>query len=265
MSAPIGARVALATLALSAFVVVALVGPAVVAPPQLALAHDLDAHHGVLGAGEGGVDVAAALVYGARASFVVAGLATVFSLALATALALAAGLARGRLERAVLRVVDVVLAVPGLLLALVWAALLPKTALATVFALAVTSWAGPTRVLTAVVASLGTREHVSAARALGASPLRVAAVHVLPLLWRTLAVQATQAFAGALVADASLAFLGLGPPPLTPPFYASWGQLLDDGLAYAWAAPHLWAPPALCLVVVVVAVAVVADALAERG
>lgn len=249
---------------LGAFAVAAAAGPVVVSVPALDLAHDLDAGAGVLGAGEGGVSVVGALVYGARASAVVAGLATVVALAVAVALGVVAGVAGGRVEAAVQRVVDVVLAFPSLLLALVLCAVLPPSPWSTVAALSLTAWAGPLRVIAGLAKDVAARDHVVAARALGAGFARVVVVHVAPLLSVPIAIQATQAFAGAVVAEASLAFLGLGPTPLSPPFYTSWGQQLDDGLAYLWAAPHLWWPPGVCIVAVAVAAQFVAEGLAAK-
>lgn len=249
---------------LGAFAVVAVVGPAVTGVPVLDLAHDLDKDAGLLGRGEGGVSVVTALVYGARASAVVAGLATAVSLAIAVVVGVVAGAAGGRALAAVRRVVDVVLAFPSLLLALILCALLPPSPWSTVAALSLTAWAGPLRVIAGLAEEVAARDHVAAARALGAGFVRVVVVHTAPLLSVPIAIQATQAFAGAVVAEASLAFLGLGPTPLSPPFYTSWGQQLDDGLAYLWAAPHLWWPPGVCIVAVAVAAQFVAEGLAAR-
>lgn len=251
-------------LVLATFAIVAVVGPAVTGAPALDLAHDLDADHGVLGAGEGGVDVVAGVVYGARASAIVAGLSTLLSLLIAVVIGLGAGVAGGRVEAAVQRVVDVVLAFPSLLLALILCALLPPSPWSTVAALSLTAWAGPLRVIIGLAKEVAAKDHVAAARALGAGFARVVVVHVAPLLSVPIAIQATQVFAGAVVAEASLAFLGLGPTPLSPPFFTSWGQQLDDGLAYLWAAPHIWWPPGVCIVAVAVAAQFVAEGLAAR-
>ena len=258
-------------LVLGLFAVVGAVGPCIVDAPHLDLAHDLDPEGAFLGHGEGGVSVAAGLVWGARASLVVAGLSTLLALGIAVAVgvsvgvaAVAGGTAGPRIEAGVHRIVDVALAFPSLLLALVLCAVLPASPLSVVAALSVTAWAGPLRVLLGLAKEVALRDHVTAARAIGASFGRVVVVHTLPLLRVPIAIQATQAFAGAVVAEASLAFLGIGAPPLSPPFFTSWGQQLDDGTAYLWAAPHLWAPPGVCILVVVVAAQMLAEGLAER-
>ncbi len=257
-------------LVLGGFVVVGLLGPLWIAPPSLDLLHDLappgglDGVGGWLGRGEGGVDVVASLVWGARASLVVAGLSTLLSLAVALVVGVSAGTVGGRVLDVVQRGVDVVLAFPSLLLALALCALLPPSPLSVVLALSATAWAGPLRVIAGLAGEVARRDHVVAARALGASLPRLVAVHVLPLLAVPIAIQATTVLAGAVVAEASLAFLGLGAVPGTPPFFTSWGQQLDDGVAYLWAAPHLWAPPGLCVFAVALAAQLLAEGLTDR-
>ena len=261
------ARTRIGATVLGGFVVVGALGPWLVGADGLAfdLAHDLapPAQVGGLGRGEGGVDVVTALIWGARASLVVAALSTSLAMVLAVGIGITAGTVGGRMLEAVQRVVDVVLAFPSLLLALILCALLPPSPWGVVLALSATAWAAPLRVLVGLVREVVRRDHVAAARALGASLPRVVIVHVLPLLAMPIAVQSTQVFAGAVVAEASLAFLGLGPVPGTPPFFTSWGQQLDDGVAYLWAAPHLWAPPGLCVFVVVIAAQLLAEGLAR--
>ncbi len=253
---------------LLAFVVAGAVGPWLVgtAGLHLDLAHDLAAPEvvGRLGRGEGGVDVVTALIWGARASLIVASSSTALAMLLALGLGVTVGTVGGRWLQLVQRIVDVVLAFPSLLLALILCALLPPSPWGVVLALSSTAWAGPLRVLLGLTAEVAARDHVNGARALGASLPRTVVVHVLPLLAMPLAIQSTQVFASAVVAEASLAFLGLGPVPGVPPFFTSWGQQLDDGIAYLWAAPHLWAPPGFCILVVVVAAQLVAEGLAQR-
>ncbi len=262
-------RVVAGGLVLGGFVVVGAVGPWLVDAPHLDLALDLappsaGGPSGLLGRGEGGVDVVSALVWGARSSLVVAGLSTLLALSFSVVVGVTAGTVGGRLQDLVQRVVDVVLAFPSLLLALALCALLPPSPLSVVLALSATAWAAPLRVLGGLSREVALRDHVVAARALGASLPRVVLRHVLPLLAVPIAIQATQALAAAVVAEASLAFLGLGPVPGTPPFFTSWGQQLDDGVAYLWAAPHLWAPPGLCVFAVAIAAQLLSEGLTSR-
>ena len=237
---------------LGALLGIGLLGPLVCPPPALDLVNDLasPAVVGGLGRGEGGVDVVAALIYGARGALVVGLAVATFATVIAVLLALVAALGSPTQQRLVDRAVDVTLAFPSLLLAAALSALLAPSLLGVVVVLTVSSWAGPTRFLAGGMAAVVVRDHVQSARALGASTLRVAVVHVLPLVAPAIFIQLSQIFAGAIVAEAGLAFLGLTALPLTPPLYASWGGLLDDGVAVLFAAPHLWWPPALALLLV---------------
>ena len=234
---------------------VAIVGPMVLAPPCIDLAHDLappgdDAVIDVLGRGEGGTSVLASLVWGARGAIGIGVAVSLSSTALALLLALVMALGPRRLRQLLGRLVDVMLTFPSLLLAAALSAVLAPGPASVVLVLVLSSWAAPTRVLGGLAAAVGARDHVTAAVALGASSWRVAVVHVAPLLWPTVLVQVGQSFGAAIVAEASLSFLGLGQQPLAPPLYASWGTMLDDGVALVLAAPHLWWPPALAILLV---------------
>lgn len=234
---------------------VAIVGPMVLAPPCIDLAHDLappgdDAVIDVLGRGEGGTSVLASLVWGARGAIGIGVAVSLSSTALALLLALVMALGPRSLRQLLGRLVDVMLTFPSLLLAAALSAVLAPGPASVVLVLVLSSWAAPTRVLGGLAEAVGARDHVTAAVALGASRWRVAVVHVAPLLWPTVLVQVGQSFGGAIVAEASLSFLGLGQQPLAPPLYASWGTMLDDGVALLLAAPHLWWPPALAVLLV---------------
>jgi peptide/nickel transport system permease protein len=237
------------------FVVVGVVGPVVVDVPAVDLAHDLAPPSAAapLGHGEAGVPLHAALVWGARGALVigvaVAGLTTALTLWLTWLCALGSV----PLRRLILRAADLALAFPSLLLALALAALLPPSLVSVIVALSASAWAAPLQVLVPLADRVVAGDALRSAVALGASRRRLALVHLTPLLLPTLRVQATQGLGGAVVAEASLAFLGLSSPPLSAPFFASWGALLDDGTALSFAAPHLWGPPALCVFVVAAA------------
>lgn len=204
---------------------------------RIDLAHDLasPAMVGGLGRGENGVDVLAALIFGARTSLGIAALATLLATAVALLVGAGSGFVGGRVEALLMRIVDVVLAFPGLLLALYLAAVLPPSIPTVVLALSATSWAAPARLLRGVTVEIAAREYVVAARALGAHPARILVVHILPALLPTAAVQASLQLSATVVAEASLSFLGLGLPPGTP----SWGALLDQGMAVLLVAPHV--------------------------
>ena len=255
------ARVALGLVALHA--ALALLGPVWlwVAPDALALnplhEFELPSRDAWLGRAENGVSLAAALLVGARASLGVAGIATVVSLGIGALVGSLSALAGRRVDALVLRVLDVLAAFPGILLAIYLAAVLPPSPWTVIAALCATGWVGFARVARTSVQGILGREHVTAARALGVGPARVLLRHVLPLALSPLVVQASFALSGNILAEASLAFLGLGPPPGTP----SWGALLDEGVTYLFAAPHLALLPGLLIASAVLAFHVLGDAL----
>jgi peptide/nickel transport system permease protein len=154
----------------------------------------------------------------------------------------------------------VLLAFPGILLAIAAAAILGPSVANTTIALSVVGWIGYARLVRAETLSLRERLHVEAARALGASPARLAARHVLPMIAGPLVVQATFGLAGAIVAEASLSFLGLGAAPPTP----SWGAMLAEGRAFFLVAPHLTLAPAAAVFVSVLGVHLLGEGLRAR-
>jgi peptide/nickel transport system permease protein len=168
-------------------------------------------------------------------------------------------IAGGKIEALLLRCLDVLLAFPGILLAIYLAAVLPPSPLTVLVALSITGWVGFARVARTSVKAQLSRDHVVAARALGASPLRVLVKHVWPEAMTPVIVQASFGLSTAILAEASLSFLGLGVPPGTP----SWGALLDEGVAYLFIAPHLAIAPGLCIAAVVLAFNVLGDALRD--
>lgn len=207
-----------------------------------------------------GRDVLSRLLFGARLSLAVGGLATAAALVIGTGVGLWAGTGGRLADEATMRIVDVFLAFPGLLLAIALAAVLGPSARNAVLALAAMGWTTYARLVRAEVRALAGSESVEAAIALGAGRLRVAARHLLPGVARPLAVQAAFGAGAAVVAEASLSFLGLGPPPPAP----SWGAMLAEGRALLVVAPHLAIAPAAALAATVLAIHLLADALAAR-
>src|SRR6266581_2150966 len=157
------------------------------------------------------------------------------------------------------RVIHGLLAFPGLLLAIALAAVLGPSLGNVVLALSLLGWTGYARLARAEVAALRRREFVQAAEALGAGPGRIVTRHLLPLAAPVLLVQATFGMAGAMVAESSLSFLGLGaPPPL-----ASWGAMIDEGRPFLLVAPHVVVWPGLALALTVLALQLVGDGLRD--
>ncbi len=182
----------------------------------------------LLGAGENGIDVLTHVLYGARVSLVVAFFAVVLSALVGVTLGGLAGYVGGWVDEVVMRVVDVLLAFPGILLAIFITSVLGPSLANVVFALSFTGWTGYARLARGQVLTLRERDYVQAARALGSGAARILFRHLLPNAAGPLLIQATFAFPGAILAEASLSFLGLGAPPGTP----SWGALVDQGTQY---------------------------------
>jgi peptide/nickel transport system permease protein len=236
------------------FALVGALGPLIVDPPTVQLTRDLATPtvEMPLGWSELGVPVHAALIWGARGALVVGCAVTAVTTGMSVGLALLCALGSGTIRRLILRIAEVTLAFPSLLLALALAALLPPSTISVVIALASSAWASPLQVLVPLTDRVVASDTIVAATALGASRWRLSVRHIGPLLLPTVWVQASQQLGAAVVGEASLAFIGISSPPLSPPFFSSWGALLDDGLALSLAAPHLWGPPAACVCAVAI-------------
>ena len=206
-----------------------------------------------------GRDVLARVLHGARNSLAVGATVVALSLLVGVAIGAAAGYFGGWFDEAAARVIDVLLAFPGLLLAIALAAVLGPSLANVVLALSLLGWTGYARLARAEVAALRQREFVQAAEALGARPGRIVVCHLLPLAAPVLIVQATFGMAGAIVAEASLSFLGLG----TPPPLASWGAMIDEGRPFLLVAPHVVVWPGLALAATVLALQLAGDGLLD--
>ena len=152
------------------------------------------------------------------------------------------------------------LTLPGILLAIALVAFLGPGLVNVVFALAISGWVSYARLVRAQVLASKQREYVEAARALGASDVRLLAKHILPNIWQPVLVQAMIGMAGAVLAEATLSFLGLGVPPPR----ASWGAMLNDSRSHLFDAPHLALFPALAVMLLVLAFNLVGDALRDQ-
>jgi len=214
-----------------------------------------------LGQDKLGRDVLARVLYGARLSLSV-GLAAVLGAAsIGVVLGAVAGFGRPLVDEAVMRTTDVLLAFPGILLAIALAAVLGPSERNVVVALVVMGWPAYARLVRAEIRSAAARDYVAAAVALGAHPVRTLIGHLLPAALPALLIQATFGMAGAIVAEASLSFLGLGAPPPTP----SWGAMLAEGRSFLLVAPHLLLAPGAAIVLTVLAIQLIGDGLRGEG
>jgi peptide/nickel transport system permease protein len=214
----------------------------------------------ILGQDELGRDVLARLVGGARISLSV-GLAVVsVSAIVGTLVGSIAGYAGGWLDDLVGRVMDVLLAFPGILLAIAMVAVLGPSLTNVVVALSMIGWVGYARLVRGQVLKVRELEFVQAARALGARTSWILVRHVIPATLSAVTVQATLGMAGAIISEASLSFLGLGVQPPTP----SWGTMLDAGRSHLFDAPHLTIVPGLAIALLVIGFNFAGEALRER-
>jgi peptide/nickel transport system permease protein len=213
-----------------------------------------------LGRDEFGRDLLSRIVWGARLSFVLGVASVALSFVLGVPLGLVAGYAGGRLDGVLMRAVDVLLAFPGILLALAVVAVVGAGGVGSLV-LAIGVFGIPTfaRLARASALALRPTEFVEAARALGAGPSRVLARHVLPNALGPLIVQSTLGVAGAILTASALSFLGVGVQPPAP----EWGAMISDGRALLRAAPQLVAWPGLALTLVTYALNALGDVLRD--
>jgi peptide/nickel transport system permease protein len=212
------------------------------------------------GVDELGRDILSRLLYGARVSMAVGLAVVLLAGAVGTLLGLVAGYAGGRVDNLVMRVVDVVLAFPGILLAIALVAVLGPALRHVVLGLVAIGWVGYARLVRGQVLQLRELEFVAAAQALGLPGRLIVLRHVLPNVLPTLFVQASLSMAGAILAEAGLSFLGLGIQPPTP----SWGAMVNSGRGHLVEAPHLALFPGLAIFATVMALNFLGDALSER-
>ncbi len=256
---------ALGILLLAAFVFSGVTAPwlAPHPPASIDLLHRLEgpspAH--AFGTDELGRDTLSRLLWGARLSLAVAVSVVAVSLALGLSIGGLAGYLGGWVDTALTTfAMNTFLALPGILLAIAFAAFLGPGFSNLVLALAIGGWAGYARLVRAQVMAVRDREYVDAARALGASGLRIFCRHILPNIVQPILVQAAIGMAGVILAEATLSFLGLGIPAPAP----SWGSMLNDARSHLFDSPHLVLFPAAAVAGAVLGFNFLGDALRDR-
>src|SRR5580658_10163231 len=212
------------------------------------------------GTDELGRDVLSRIIYGARISMLVGSCVVAASLSLGLIFGSIAGYYGGFIDRFLnVIVMNAFMSFPGILLAIAFVAFLGPGVFNLIFALSLGGWVGYARLVRAQVLAVREREFVEAARALGASDGRIIVRHILPNIIQPVIVQAAIGMAGAILAEATMSFLGLGVPPPT----ASWGSMLNDARSHLFDAPHLVLFPALTVMFAVLAFNFIGDALRD--
>lgn len=248
------------------FFVLAAMAPNLLAPVDPLAINPSDAFSApgaghVLGTDESGRDIYARIIHGARPSLLIGAAATAIGLGLALVLGTLAGFGGRWLDFGVGRLLEVLFALPGLLLALVFIALAGPGVTTTVVAVGLTSAPGYARLIRAQIIALRTSPMVEAATVLGRSRGRILTVHILPNALAPLAVLATLGLGQAILWAASLSFLGLGSPPPAP----EWGTMLSAGRTYLSLAWWMTFFPGLAIVLVAAASTVVSRSMQAGG
>ncbi|HYM68727.1 MAG TPA: ABC transporter permease [bacterium] len=209
----------------------------------------------VLGSDQLGRDVLSRIIYGARISLVVSALATLGAAAAGTVLGVFSGFYGGPADQVLMRIVDVQMAFPYLLLAIAFMLVVPPSIPDIAIVLAISGWVVYARIMRINALALREREFVAAARAIGARNRRILARHIVPNLVPTITVLATTQIAQFIVAEAALSFLGLGLPPGVP----SWGNLMNEGRQYLDSAWWMEVFPGCAIIVATAGVGLLGD------
>jgi peptide/nickel transport system permease protein len=206
-----------------------------------------------------GRDILSRLIHGARISVAV-GLGTVsLSLAIGLLVGSASGFFGGRIDHLFMRLADILLAFPGILLAIAITSVLGPSLRNVLIALCALGWVGYARLIRGQILKVREMEFVQSATAVGSPPVRLLLVHILPNAISPVIVEATFGIARAIVAEAGLSFLGLGVAPPAP----SWGAMINEGRHFLFVAPHLTTVPGLAIMVTVMAFNFLGDGLRD--
>ncbi|MCX7944371.1 MAG: ABC transporter permease [Deltaproteobacteria bacterium] len=249
---------------ISLFIFIGIIGPLLphVSNEQPNIQNQLKPPSGsaIFGYDENGYNLLNRIVVGARIALVVGFFTTLFSAIMGTIIGAISGYYGGILDEVIMRIVDILMSFPGILLSISIIAITQTPSYAVViFALSITSWVPYARLVRSQTLSLVNRDFVIAAKAMGAGDLYIIRRHIIPNCFNSIIVQATFGVAAAIIAESALSFLGIGPQDS-----ASWGALIDSGTQYLLIRWHLAFFPGLALFITVMGINMFGDSLRDR-
>jgi peptide/nickel transport system permease protein len=215
--------------------------------------------HAILGYDDLGRSIFDRLISGAKISFAVAFAVAIISLIVGTLIGVISAYLGGLWDHITLRIIDVFMAFPGILLAIALSGLMGPGISNVIIALCVVSWVGYARLARAQVLAIKQREHVMGAIALGQSHRLIIVRHILPLILSPLLIEFTFGIAGLVIAEAGLSFLGLG---IQAPD-SSWGNMIKNGSQYLLIAPHMVLAPGLALMMIIFSINQLGDGIRD--
>ena len=213
----------------------------------------------ILGCDSNGSDVLSILLHGSRLSLRVGVIATVFSLIIGLLIGSVAGYKGGYLDQWLMRILDIIFAFPGIILAIAIAAVMGASEFNIIIILSATGWAAYARLVRGEVRALKEKEFIQAAQSMGLRPWRIVYRHIWPNIMSPVMVMASFGIAGCILTETSLSFLGVGVPPGTP----SWGSLLDQGRGHLIEAPHISTFSGLIIAITILAFTLLGEGLRE--
>jgi peptide/nickel transport system permease protein len=212
-----------------------------------------------LGTDQHGIDTLSQLLHGTRLAAIISTSVVFVCAFMGTILGVIAGYYGGIVDEIVMRIVDILLAFPGILLNIAIVALVARPGIGTmIVALCVNGWVRYARLARGQVLSMRSLEYVHAARAIGARPSVVMFKHIVPNMLSPIVVMMSLSFGGVIAVEASLSFLGLGPQ-----VDYSWGAMLDQGTTFSWIAPRLAIVPGVAIMVLVLGSNLLGDGLRD--
>jgi len=212
-----------------------------------------------LGTDQLGRDLLSRIIYATYVSITAAALATLMIITFGVTIGAIAGYFGGIVDQAIMRIVDVLLAFPSLILTIAIAGILGPSLMNLIIAMTATGWVGYSRIIRGSVLSIKEKEFVEAARALGFGNLYIIARHIIPNVISPVVVIATIDMGHIILSITGLSFLGLGAQPPTP----EWGTMLNEGKSFMTTAPHLMIFPGLMIMITVLAFNFLGDGLRD--